>query len=233
MLHEKESRKHPPVRKQMIHNVKRNSFGKPGPQRINHRTPTIVIKRRQKQYRNHKSQSHIDSSRGKAFRVPNHRSRGSNFSPSRIDRTHSQTKRGMNDHNSHLESSTGKEGLNKTVSTPRHPWLHYRENEGDGNASYDNNGCKDSYLPSFRSENPNCKNINSLPLLDPKNSDHAHKIVKRRKMISYGKNTIGYDEYLKKIPKHRRIPRCPDHPTTPDSTVDIPWKRFHGLVKAW
>eukprot|EP00590_Aulacoseira_subarctica_P006876 CAMPEP_0172419446 /NCGR_PEP_ID=MMETSP1064-20121228/5886_1 /TAXON_ID=202472 /ORGANISM="Aulacoseira subarctica , Strain CCAP 1002/5" /LENGTH=169 /DNA_ID=CAMNT_0013158939 /DNA_START=329 /DNA_END=838 /DNA_ORIENTATION=+ len=52
-------------------------------------------------------------------------------------------------------------------------------------------------------------------------------------MIAYGKNTIGYDEYIKQVPKRKRKPRCPKHPSTPDPTADIPTRRFQGLVKAW
>eukprot|EP00980_Cylindrotheca_fusiformis_P030780 scaffold25411_cov152-Cylindrotheca_fusiformis.AAC.7 len=69
--------------------------------------------------------------------------------------------------------------------------------------------------------------------LDPNNPDHARRIQTRRRMISYGKNTVGYDEYLKKFPKEKRCPRSMDTPSTPDYTLDIPNKRWVGQVRAW
>mmetsp|Transcript_13248 Transcript_13248/g.15943 ORF Transcript_13248/g.15943 Transcript_13248/m.15943 type:complete len:220 (+) Transcript_13248:2-661(+) len=52
-------------------------------------------------------------------------------------------------------------------------------------------------------------------------------------MIAFGKNTVGYDEYTQQVPKHKRRPRCMKHPMTPDHTLDIPTKRWQGLVRAW
>lgn len=67
------------------------------------------------------------------------------------------------------------------------------------------------------------------------NSDpvHARRIQQRSRMIMFGKNTAGYDEYVKQVPKETRRPRCMDHPATPDHTLDIPNRRWQGMVKAW
>mmetsp|Transcript_18796 Transcript_18796/g.23068 ORF Transcript_18796/g.23068 Transcript_18796/m.23068 type:complete len:190 (+) Transcript_18796:1-570(+) len=54
----------------------------------------------------------------------------------------------------------------------------------------------------------------------------------RHKQILKGKNTVGYDEYCKKVPKHSRK-RISEHPSTPDYKLDIPNRRWLGLVKAW
>ena len=132
-----------------------------------------------------------------------------------------------------------KKASNNSQNKSQDSWLQYRSNHSSNNKDSNSNTDEydDSYLPSFSCEknadNVTSNNIFDLPKLDPNNPDHAHKIIKRRKMISYGKNTVGYDEYLKKVPKHTRIPRSTQHPQTPDPTIDIPWKRFHGLVKAW
>lgn len=61
----------------------------------------------------------------------------------------------------------------------------------------------------------------------------ARRIQQRRRMVAKGKNTVGYDEYIKQVPKHKRRPRCLKTPSTPDHTLDIPNKRWQGLVKAW
>lgn len=61
----------------------------------------------------------------------------------------------------------------------------------------------------------------------------ARRIQQRGKMIMFGKNTAGYDVYIKQVPKESRRPRCVDHPATPDHTLDIPNRRWQGMVKAW
>ena len=67
--------------------------------------------------------------------------------------------------------------------------------------------------------------------LDP--AEFQRRIAQRRRAIQHGKNTTGYDEYLKQVPKDQRRPRSMKHPATPDHTLDIPTKRWQGLVKAW
>jgi len=58
----------------------------------------------------------------------------------------------------------------------------------------------------------------------------ANKIASRGKQISYGKNTLGYDNYTEKVPKeHRKMA----HPWTPDHKANIPNKRWLGLLKTW
>eukprot|EP00535_Pseudo-nitzschia_heimii_P006296 CAMPEP_0197188980 /NCGR_PEP_ID=MMETSP1423-20130617/18909_1 /TAXON_ID=476441 /ORGANISM="Pseudo-nitzschia heimii, Strain UNC1101" /LENGTH=295 /DNA_ID=CAMNT_0042640983 /DNA_START=372 /DNA_END=1259 /DNA_ORIENTATION=+ len=69
--------------------------------------------------------------------------------------------------------------------------------------------------------------------LDPKNPTHAHKIQQRRKAIAKGKNTIGYDRYSRSVPKEKRQKRSMITPSTPDHTLDIPNKKWNGLVRSW
>ena len=72
-----------------------------------------------------------------------------------------------------------------------------------------------------------------VPKLDPTDPVHAKRIHQRRRQVLFGKNTAGYEEYVKQIPKHKRKQRSLDCPTTPDYTVDIPTKRWQGLMNAW
>lgn len=67
--------------------------------------------------------------------------------------------------------------------------------------------------------------------LDP--AQFQRRIEQRRRAIQHGKNTAGYDEYVKQVPKDQRRPRSMKHPSTPDYTLEIPTKRWQGLVKAW
>ena len=69
--------------------------------------------------------------------------------------------------------------------------------------------------------------------LDAANPEQAHKIVQRRKAIEKGKNTIGYDEYCSRVPREKRHKRSMETPSTPDYTLDIPNKKWNGMVKAW
>jgi hypothetical protein len=69
--------------------------------------------------------------------------------------------------------------------------------------------------------------------LDPSIPEQKRRLEQRRKMISYGKNTSGYEEYLKQVPKEKRRSRCMETPATPDYTLDIPNKRWVGQVRAW
>ncbi len=67
--------------------------------------------------------------------------------------------------------------------------------------------------------------------LDP--AQFQRRIEQRRRAVQHGKNTAGYYEYVKQVPKSQRRPRSMKHPSTPDYTLDIPTKRWQGLVKAW
>ena len=71
----------------------------------------------------------------------------------------------------------------------------------------------------------------SFPPLDP--AVHAKRIEQRRKAIMKGKNTAGYDAYIQQVPKNKRRPRSMETPSTPNPTLDIPKKRWDGMVKAW
>jgi histone RNA hairpin-binding protein len=69
--------------------------------------------------------------------------------------------------------------------------------------------------------------------LDPSNPVHARRMQQRRRMVSYGKNTVGYDKYVQQVPKDQRRVRSMKTPSTPDHTLDIPNKRWSGMIRAW
>jgi hypothetical protein len=64
-------------------------------------------------------------------------------------------------------------------------------------------------------------------------NENAQRILSRYKMILKGKNTVGYTQYTQQVPKQQRRIRSMETPHTPDHTLDIPSKRWLGLVKAW
>jgi hypothetical protein len=69
--------------------------------------------------------------------------------------------------------------------------------------------------------------------LDPTKPDEARRIQQRKRMVDKGKNTIGYSEYTRQVPKERRKPKSMEHPRTPDHKANIPNRRWLGMVSAW
>jgi hypothetical protein len=58
------------------------------------------------------------------------------------------------------------------------------------------------------------------------------KLLRKRKDVSFGYNTRGYDRYIAEVPKDKRKhPMI--HPRTPDATEKMSNRRWNGLIKAW
>jgi hypothetical protein len=76
-------------------------------------------------------------------------------------------------------------------------------------------------------------NPSTLPRLDPSSPKSARRIHQRRRQILFGKNTSGYEQYCKQVPKEKRKKCSMDHPMTPDHMMDVSVKRWQGLVNAW
>lgn len=63
--------------------------------------------------------------------------------------------------------------------------------------------------------------------------ENPHRLEMRMKQIQFGKNTIGYDNYLAAVPKEKRHAMHSLHPRTPDPHEDISKRAFDGKVKMW
>ena len=58
----------------------------------------------------------------------------------------------------------------------------------------------------------------------------AHKLAQRQKQIDKGKNTLGYDNYIKAVPREQR---GKEHPRTPDVHRQCSKRAWDGLFKQW
>ena len=87
--------------------------------------------------------------------------------------------------------------------------------------------------PQSTNSSNNTNVDDTIPKLDPDNPVHAKRIQQRRRQVMFGRNTAGYEEYIKQIPKNKRRKRSLDCPMTPDYLLDIPTKRWQGLMNAW
>ena len=64
----------------------------------------------------------------------------------------------------------------------------------------------------------------------PERETDPRRLAQRQKQIDFGKNTIGYDNYIAAVP--RRF-RTRDHPWTPDPKVKRSRRAWGGLVQKW
>lgn len=55
-------------------------------------------------------------------------------------------------------------------------------------------------------------------------------LARRQKQIDFGRNTVGYDNYRRQVPKNRREP---GQPKTPNMQMKYSRRAWDGLIKMW
>lgn len=55
-------------------------------------------------------------------------------------------------------------------------------------------------------------------------------LVRRQKQIDYGKNTLGYENYMRQVPREQRTK---EHPKTPPKHIKYSRRAWDGLVRVW
>lgn len=55
-------------------------------------------------------------------------------------------------------------------------------------------------------------------------------LARRQKQIDFGKNTLGYDNYIATVPKEKRTK---EHPRTPPMQLKYSRRAWDGIVKKW
>ncbi|EFA78727.1 histone RNA hairpin-binding protein [Heterostelium album PN500] len=95
------------------------------------------------------------------------------------------------------------------------PYSRDSHNENNKNQKIDKEQCKMYNLPTI--------------ITSQKESDPV-KLKTRQKDIDFGKNTIGYDNYIAQIPRHKREKQ---HPRTPDKYQRCSRRSWAGQIKKW
>jgi len=142
------------------------------------------------------------------------------------------------------------------AANQQHHHLHHKRDRSVGSKGSSGNGGDGSSVgggdrnpkrnkmgrtePGNGSRNSNGNNPQPMDLdtqlfskLDPSDPVQARRIFQRRKDVSRGKNTAGYAEYTRQVPREWRRPRSMQTPSTPDPTLDVSAKRWQGMIRAW
>lgn len=97
-----------------------------------------------------------------------------------------------------------------------------------GGSQQDTECCSSSEGSSSRKSS--CSRYSGPADNRPKREKDPEILSRRQKQIDYGKNTIGYDNYIRTVPRHERKF---DDPRTPDKTRVYSRRAFDGLIKEW
>ena len=82
---------------------------------------------------------------------------------------------------------------------------------------------------STPSSSSNSKNMNRVSMIET----NPKRLNQRQKQIDYGKNTIGYDNYVKSVPKKQRRGYKHDEPGTPEKQKKYSKRQWAGIIRAW
>ncbi|EGG14395.1 histone RNA hairpin-binding protein [Cavenderia fasciculata] len=146
---------------------------------------------------------------------------------------------------SYSSSSTSSSRYNNHQNKSNHydPYKRTNNNRNNNNSQRDNqrsnnnnsdsnsNGMVKDNLDQKASTTVNSKFYGSVPdvLLSQQETDPL-KLQSRQKDIDYGKNTIGYDNYINTVPKDQRKK---GHPMTPSKYQSCSRRSWAAQIKIW
>lgn len=90
------------------------------------------------------------------------------------------------------------------------------------------NRCLAGLAPDMSSNSKAQKLVN----FEEERESDQQRLLARLKQIGYGKNTVGYENYIRAVPKSKRQ-SYKEHPRTPDPEEKQSKRNFEGKVKAW
>ena len=82
---------------------------------------------------------------------------------------------------------------------------------------------------SASSSSSDSKSTNRVSMIET----NPKRLNQRQKQIDYGKNTIGYDNYVKSVPKKQRRGYKHDEPGTPEKQNKYSKRQWAGIIRAW
>lgn len=83
---------------------------------------------------------------------------------------------------------------------------------------------------SVSSSSSSCDSANLMPPFKVQYEKDQQMLERRQKQIDFGKNTVGYDNYISMVPK---MERTREHPKTPPMHLKYSRRAWDGLVKKW
>lgn len=117
----------------------------------------------------------------------------------------------------------------KDLQAPSNDTGHLSKKAKTSGSSHSSPNMGKMRADSISSSGSSCESGNPMPFKVLYEKDPA-VLDRRQKQIDFGKNTIGYDNYIQSVPKTERTR---EHPKTPPMHLKYSRRAWDGLVKKW
>ena len=157
--------------------------------------------------------------------------------PSQLRQRQSYDPYRNNDHTSSRETILRKDHLLSGVAHRKLPPKARNRNKPSRPPSGERHGNGKERRRRDHSEYQNVRvqtKAGSSEFIDQQVETNPRVIAQRQKQIMFGKDSPGYVNYLKLVPKNRRDRSDPEkHPRTPNPRKKMSKRAFDGIVRAW